>query len=74
MANILKKIVDSDKRELKKFEHLADKVEALADDFAALTDEQLQHHTVEYKERLAKGETLDDLLPDRKSTRLNSSH
>ena len=64
MANILKKIVDSDKRELKKFEHLADKVEALADDFAALTDEQLQHHTVEYKERLAKGETLDDLLPE----------
>ena len=64
MANILKKIYDNDRRELKKFEKLATKVESLADEYAKLSDEQLQAKTPEFRKRLEKGETLDDLLPE----------
>ena len=51
-------------RELKRIYPIADKVEALAPQMAALTDEQLRGKTKEYKARLANGETLDDLLPE----------
>ena len=51
-------------RELKRIYPIADKVEALAPEMAALTDEQLRAKTKEYKARLANGETLDDLLPE----------
>ena len=51
-------------RELKRIYPIADKVEALAPEMAALTDEQLRDKTKEYKNRLANGETLDDLLPE----------
>lgn len=64
MANILKKIYDNDRRELKKFEKLATKVEFLADEYEKLSDEQLQAKTPEFRKRLEKGETLDDLLPE----------
>ena len=64
MANILKKIYDNDRRELKKFEKLATKVESLADEYEKLADEQLQAKTPEFRKRLEKGETLDDLLPE----------
>jgi preprotein translocase subunit SecA len=64
MANILKKIYDNDRRELKKFEKLATKVESLADEYEKLSDEQLQAKTPEFRKRLEKGETLDDLLPE----------
>ena len=64
MANILKKIYDNDRRELKKFEKLATKVESLADEYEKLSDEQLQAKTPEFRKRLDNGETLDDLLPE----------
>ena len=64
MANILKKIYDNDRRELKRFEKLATKVESLADEYEKLSDEQLQAKTPEFRKRLEKGETLDDLLPE----------
>lgn len=64
MANILKKIYDNDRRELKKFEKLATKVESLADEYEKLSDEQLQAKTPEFRKRLEKGETLNDLLPE----------
>lgn len=64
MANILKKIYDNDRRELKQFEKLATKVESLADEYEKLSDEQLQAKTPEFRKRLEKGETLDDLLPE----------
>ncbi len=64
MANILKKIYDNDRRELKKFEKLATKVESLADEYEKLSDEQLQAKTPEFRKRLEKGEALDDLLPE----------
>ena len=51
-------------RELKRIMPLVDKIEALRPDMVKLTDEQLKDKTREFKERLAKGETLDDLLPE----------
>ena len=51
-------------KELKRIQPLADKVLALEPEMEKLTDEQLQAKTAEFKERLAKGETLDDLLPE----------
>ena len=51
-------------RELKSIYPIADKIEALSDEYKALTDTQLQAKTPEFKERLANGETLDDLLPE----------
>lgn len=64
MANILKKIYDNDRKELKKFEKLATKVESLADEYEKLSDEQLQAKTPEFRKRLDNGETLDDILPE----------
>ena len=51
-------------RELKKLEKIADQVLAHEQEMKNLTDDELKHKTVEYRERLAKGETLDDLLPE----------
>ena len=64
MVNILKKLYNDDKRELKKFEKIAAKVEAHADEMSRLSDEQLQAKTPEFRDRLKKGESLDDLLPE----------
>ena len=55
-------------RELKRIYPIVDKVEALAPEMAALSDEQLRGKTKEYKTRLANGETLDDLLPEAYAT------
>ena len=55
-------------RELKRIMPLVDKVEALRPTMQALTDEQLRAKTQEYKDRLANGETLDDLLPEAYAT------
>ena len=54
----------SSQRELKSIYPIADKVDALEEEYKALTDAQLQAKTPELKERLAKGETLDDILPE----------
>ncbi|MER1999564.1 MAG: preprotein translocase subunit SecA, partial [Lysinibacillus sp.] len=62
MLNILNKMFDPNKKDLKKLEATANKVEALADQMAALTDEQLQAKTPELKNRVANGETLEDIL------------
>ena len=51
-------------KELKKIKPLADKVLALDSQMQALSDEQLKAKTAEFKQRLANGETLDDLLPE----------
>lgn len=51
-------------KELKKIRPIADKVLSLDEAMSALTDEQLKGKTAEFKERLAKGETLDDILPE----------
>ncbi len=64
MANILKKWVESDKRELKRLDKIADKVEAYAQDMAAMSDDELKAKTPEFKKRYQEGATLDDLLPE----------
>lgn len=64
MANILKKLYNADKRELKRFEKIADQVESYADQMAALSDEELQAKTPEFRSRIEKGESLDALLPE----------
>ena len=51
-------------RELKRIYPLVDKVESYRDSMQKLSDEELRNKTKEYKERLEKGETLDDLLPE----------
>ena len=51
-------------RELKTIYPLVDKVEALEEEYRALTDAQLRAKTDEFKERYAQGESLDDLLPE----------
>ncbi len=51
-------------RELKAIYPIVDKIEAMADEYKAMTDAQLQGKTLEFKERLQQGETLDDILPE----------
>ena len=58
----LLKVFDHDYKELKRFRKIADEVMALDDEYAKLTDTELQGKTEEFKERLSKGETLEDIL------------
>lgn len=62
MANLLKTIIENDKGEIRRLEKMADKVLKYEDEMAALTDEQLQAKTEEFKQRYQNGETLDQLL------------
>jgi preprotein translocase subunit SecA len=65
MFNFIKKIVgDSNDRVVKQIVPIAEEIEALKDEFRALSDAQLREKTAEFKERLAAGETLDDILPE----------
>ena len=59
---ILKKLFDHEYKELRRFNAIADKIVALDDEYSKLTDTELQNKTDEFKERLAKGETLEDIL------------
>ena len=59
---ILKKLLDSEYKELKRFDKLADEIISLEDSMANLKDEDFKNKTNEFKERLSKGETLDDIL------------
>ena len=63
--SIIEKIFGThSERELKSVYAIADKIESYRSQMQALSDEELRGKTKEYKERLAKGETLDDLLPE----------
>ncbi|MBM6851378.1 preprotein translocase subunit SecA [Oscillibacter valericigenes] len=65
MMGLMKKIFgDYSSRELKSIYPIVDKIEALADEYKAMSDEALRAKTAEFRERLAKGETLDDILPE----------
>ena len=55
---------DLNEKEIKKINKIVDKIEALDGQMTALSDEELQAKTPEFKERLANGETLDDILPE----------
>ncbi len=60
--NILKKLFDHEYKELRRFNNIADQVMALDEEYSKLTDTELQNKTDEFKERLSKGETLEDIL------------
>ncbi|MBY4634213.1 preprotein translocase subunit SecA [Streptococcus suis] len=62
VTNVLRSLIENDKGELRKLEKMADKVFSYADEMEALTDDQLQAKTAEFKERYNNGESLDDLL------------
>ncbi|MGN0132444.1 MAG: preprotein translocase subunit SecA [Lachnospiraceae bacterium] len=63
--NVVEKVFGThSERELKRIYPIVDKIEALRDTMMALSDEELKNKTKEYKNRLAEGETLDDLLPE----------
>ena len=62
---LMKKIFGSySDRELKQIYPIVDKIEALEPEYQALSDAQLRDMTVQFKERIAAGETLDDILPE----------
>ena len=67
--NMINKVISMifgthNERELKALMPLIDKIESLEDEYRALTDEALKAKTVEFKNRLQEGETLDDILPE----------
>ncbi len=63
--NFLAKIFGtSHEREMKRIQPIVDQVNALEEKMKALTDEQLQAQTLKLRERLVKGESLDDILPE----------
>ena len=64
MGLITKLFGSTSEREVKKLTPLVDKIEALEPQMKALSDDALRDQTAKFKERLAKGETLDDLLPE----------
>ena len=64
MAGILDKIFSTDARRLKEIEKKIAPVEALAEKYEKMSDEELKAETPRFKERLANGETLDDIFPE----------
>ncbi len=59
---------------LRQLETVAKAVNAIEDDFVKMSDAELQHMTVEFRERLAAGETLDDLMPEAFATVREAAH
>lgn len=70
---LLRKLLDHEYKELKRFEILADKVMDLDEEYSKLTDTELQNKTEEFKERLKNGETLDEILPEAFATAREAS-
>ena len=58
----LKKLFNHEYKELERFKKIADKIVALEEEYSKLSDKALKNKTKEFKERLANGETLDDIL------------
>ena len=57
-----RKLIDSEYKELKRFEKIAEKIDALNDEMAALSDDELKAKTEEFKKQLDEGATLDDIV------------
>ena len=55
------KVFDHEYKELKRFEKIVEEIDALEEEYKKLSDEELKHKTVEFKERLKNGETLEDI-------------
>ena len=64
MLNILRNWLDDNSREIKRMQKIVDEINSYESELQALPDSKLQNKTVEFKNRLDQGETLDDLLPE----------
>ena len=64
MLNALKNLFDDNARDVKRLQKTVDIINGFEPEIKALSDESLRAKTLEFKERLAQGETLDDLLPE----------
>ncbi|HAU32653.1 MAG: Protein translocase subunit SecA [Desulfotomaculum sp. 46_296] len=64
MLNILRNLLDDNSREIKRMQKIVDKINSYEAELQSLPDSELQNKTVEFKNRLDQGETLDDLLPE----------
>jgi preprotein translocase subunit SecA len=65
MKNIFEKIFGSySEREIKRIDSIVDSIEDLEEKTSTLDDSELKNKTLEFKERLKKGEKLDDILPE----------
>ncbi len=64
MLGFLGKIFDSNEKVIGGFKPVIEKINGLEDDFQKLTDKELKEKTAEFKERLSKGATLDEILPE----------
>ena len=62
MLKVLKKVFDNEYKELKRFEKIANEIDALDEEYGKLSDKKLAAKTEEFKKRLENGETLDDIL------------
>ena len=62
VLKIFKNLFDNEYKELKRFKQIADQIEALDEEISKLSDDDLKEYTNVFKERLEKGETLDDIL------------
>jgi len=71
--NILKKLFDHEYKELRRFHSIADKIMELDEEYSKLSDKELQAKTEEFKERLEKGETLEDILVEAFATAREAS-
>ena len=72
--NFLRKLFDHEYKELTKFSAIADNVLALEEEYSKLTDEQLKQKTTEFKERLSKGETLENIKEEALATVREASY
>ena len=66
--NLLKRLLDHEYKEMKKFKKLADAIVALEEEYSKKTDDELKNKTDEFKDRLSKGETFDDILVEAYAT------
>lgn len=64
IKGFLARILDDNEKEIKKISRIVDKINLLEPDFKKLADEEFPRKTQEFKERLARGESLDDILPE----------
>ena len=64
MLKFIRNLFDDNAKEIKKISRIVDEINELEPSVAELSEEQLKGKTAEFKERIAKGEDLDDLLPE----------
>lgn len=64
MLNVLRNLLDDNAREIKRLQRIVDNINGLEPEMVNLTDADLQAKTIAFKERLARGESLDEILPE----------